>query len=205
METTAWWDKCYQDPDAEAFGPPSTEVVALASQQSGRERVLDIGCGEGRNCLPFIERGCKVFALDLSIPALAKFNRRSRSSGASIHLWAQDFRDGLPAGQFDVVLCHGVLHFFPPTQRDSLLWQIKAATLPGGYAVIAAFNNMLPPPNDMAPLLKGLFDPERLRMSFAEWEVVLWRSYTFEDSHPGGVHHIHSIDKIVARKQMEVR
>lgn len=199
VEEKAWWEQCYQDPDAEAFGPPSTEITALASVASGNERVLDIGCGEGRNSFPFIERGCMVYGFDSSLPALMKFKRRL-GGGTSCWIWAGDVRAGLPATQFDVVICHGVLHFFPPAQRDRLLDEMQAATTRGGHVVIAAFNTKLPPPEDMAGILKGLYEPGQLLASFHAWDVVLSRSYSFEDSHPGGVHHVHSIDKIVAKK-----
>ena len=42
-------------------------------------RLLDIGCGEGRNAVFFARNGYEVHALDISERGLEKTNRRNRS------------------------------------------------------------------------------------------------------------------------------
>jgi SAM-dependent methyltransferase len=61
----------------------------LAAGHSGG-RVLDIGCGAGRNAVPLARRGWHVFGTDLSVPMLAA--ARARAVG------------GLAAGRVDVAL-----------------------------------------------------------------------------------------------------
>jgi SAM-dependent methyltransferase len=71
-------------------------------------RMLDVGCGRGRNALRFLERGMRVVGTDISRSALEGFRERSigLGRGNDLHLVLCDmgdppaFRDGF----FDVVM-----------------------------------------------------------------------------------------------------
>jgi len=79
------------------------------------KRVLDAGCGYGRNLVHLLRAGCEIFALDADADGVEHVRRLSESLGT-----------GLPAGNFqvgpiermpfadafaDVVICNSVLHF----------------------------------------------------------------------------------------------
>lgn len=86
-------------------------------------RVLDAGCGAGRNLVYFLRSGYEVFAVDESPEAIAQV--RKLASTLVPHLPAENFRVGsverLPPefSDFDVVLSSAVLHF----ARDEAQWQ----------------------------------------------------------------------------------
>jgi hypothetical protein len=46
----------------------------------------------------------------------------------------------------------------------------------------------------------GLFREGELFEFYADWDVLLKRSYILEDEHPGNVSHRHPINQVVARK-----
>ena len=48
--------------------PYLEEVMTIDSNT----RVLEIGCGEGGNLLPFVERGCEVVGIDLNCPQIER-------------------------------------------------------------------------------------------------------------------------------------
>jgi len=89
-------------------------------------RVLDAGCGSGRNLVYFLKSGYEVFAVDESEPAIAQV--RKLATALAPHLPAKNFKvepvDRLPFGKtgeldgFDVVLSSAVLHF----ARDDEHW-----------------------------------------------------------------------------------
>jgi SAM-dependent methyltransferase len=78
-------------------------------------RVLDAGCGYGRNLVHLLREGCEVHAIDASAEGV----RHVRALAAELapNLSAENFRVGLIekmdfADNFaDVVLCNSVLHF----------------------------------------------------------------------------------------------
>lgn len=65
---------------------------------------------------------------------------------------------------------------------------------------MAVFTERLPPPPDLAPYMRGLFREEELLGCYDGWVVDRWQAYTLDDDHPGGVHHRHPVNKIVAQK-----
>lgn len=78
-------------------------------------RVLDAGCGSGRNLIYLLRSGYEVFAIDESEQAIAHV--RALASELAPHLPANNFRVGsverigFEEGEFDVVISSAVLHF----------------------------------------------------------------------------------------------
>ncbi len=78
-------------------------------------KVLDAGCGYGRNLVYLLRAGCEVFALDAD-PAGVE-HVRALAGELAPALPTENFRTGAieampwPDGFADVVLCNSVLHF----------------------------------------------------------------------------------------------
>ena len=113
---------------APAMPPPGVELAAsfgdidiyLFDQlQRGRfdrrPRVLDAGCGDGRNLTYFLRRGFACFGIDRDPAAIEHL--RARAARLAPDLPAENFRTGeidrLPwdAAGMDAVLASAVLHF----------------------------------------------------------------------------------------------
>lgn len=79
------------------------------------QRLLDAGCGFGRNLVYLLREGCEVFAVDADPEAIAHV--RALASEVAPHLPATNFQAGLieqldlPTGFADVVICNSVLQF----------------------------------------------------------------------------------------------
>lgn len=105
---TAWSDSATVDGFRQS--PPNSRLIEYARQlQQGRARlrILDIGCGAGRNAVPLAAIGATVMAADLSWPMiLAASTRRPE---ASLHV-ALAPMDALPVGDraFDLIVAHGI-------------------------------------------------------------------------------------------------
>jgi tellurite methyltransferase len=100
-------------------------------------RVLDAGCGYGRNLVHLLRDGCDVFALDVDPDGVDHVRQLSES-----------LETGLPAGNFqvgtieempfadgfaDVVICNSVLHFArDERQFRAMLSGLWRAVRPGG-------------------------------------------------------------------------
>jgi SAM-dependent methyltransferase len=100
-------------------------------------RVLDAGCGYGRNLVHLLREGFEVFALDEDADAVEHI--RQLSASLNTGLPADNFQVGLieqmpfPGKFADVVICNSVLHF----ARDEEHFQAMLAGLwrvlkPGG-------------------------------------------------------------------------
>lgn len=93
---------------------PNAVLMRFAEDEirrAGRARVLDLGCGAGRNAVPLARLGWDVVGIDLSIPMLSAAMQRAREEGvaARVHV-VRGRMDAVPArdGSFDSVIAHGI-------------------------------------------------------------------------------------------------
>ena len=100
-------------------------------------RVLDAGCGYGRNLVHLLREGCEVFAIDADAKGVDHVRQLAASLGA--RLPAENFRVGFieempfPREFADVVICNSVLHFArDEKQFRAMLGGLWQALRPGG-------------------------------------------------------------------------
>jgi SAM-dependent methyltransferase len=100
-------------------------------------RVLDAGCGYGRNLVHLLRTGCEVFAVDEDAEAVEHVRRLSASLQTGLP--TKNFQVGLvermpfPDGFADVVLSSAVLHFARDDQHfRAMLAELWRVLKPGG-------------------------------------------------------------------------
>ena len=87
----------------------------LRGRFDGRRRILDAGCGAGRNLPYFLQHGFEIFAVDEDPGAIRA--ARTMAAGFAPGLPPDNIRqaalDALPweDGRMDAVVCSAVLHF----------------------------------------------------------------------------------------------
>jgi SAM-dependent methyltransferase len=100
-------------------------------------RVLDAGCGYGRNLVHLLREGCAVFALDADAAGVEHV--RQLSASLRTGLPAENFRVGpierMPFSDAfaDVVICSSVLHFARDERHfRAMLTELWRVLRPGG-------------------------------------------------------------------------
>lgn len=95
--------------------PPNQTLLQFAAAERarhvGRPRLLDLGCGAGRNAVPLANAGWEVVGIDNSAPMVAAAaTRRSGVQGTGRVRLAHAVASRLPfaSGVFDFVVAHGV-------------------------------------------------------------------------------------------------
>lgn len=117
-------------------------------------RVLDVGCGNGRNGRWLAERGAAVVGVDLAAAVLDEV-RPALPAGMEVH--ALDvLRDPLPGGPFDVIYDSGCFHHLAPHRRITYLERLLPLLRFGGhYAIVAFSQERQPSPADRDVLASG--------------------------------------------------
>ena len=99
--------------------PPNAVLVRLAEEElirNGPGRLLDIGCGAGRNAVPLARLGWNVLGADLSQPMLDAAAERLASVGGARRLrLVRAAMDSLPVATatIDFVVAHGIWNLAP--------------------------------------------------------------------------------------------
>jgi ubiquinone/menaquinone biosynthesis C-methylase UbiE len=92
--------------------PPNDTLVKIAAREwRASARLLDIGCGAGRNALPLAHAGWVVVGTDLSLPMLtAAATRVAGSELANRVRLLRASMDQLPfaSAGFDFIVAHGI-------------------------------------------------------------------------------------------------
>ncbi len=100
-------------------------------------RVLDAGCGSGRNLVYLLREGCDVYASDAAPAAVEEVRDLARALAP--HLPASNVRletiedMTFADASMDVVICSAVLHFArDPNHFDAMVRQLWRVLAPGG-------------------------------------------------------------------------
>ncbi|MGW8486508.1 class I SAM-dependent methyltransferase [Streptomyces sp. NPDC055886] len=148
-EGASWWDDFYADRSKAvpffADKPDENLDAYLRQGLVAPGRVLELGCGPGRNALHLASLGFEVDAVDLSPAALAWARERADKAGAHgvrFHrgdAFALTAEGAALAGPYDLIYDSGCFHHLPPHRRISYLALLERCLAPGGHFALACF------------------------------------------------------------------
>ena len=115
------YEALYRDtPDA--LGEMSAVLLRAFKPLIGRDlRVLDIGCGQGRDALPLARMGFSVFGVDWAPSGIRDMINAAEIEGLDVTGTVADVRSFLPTGHFDVLLIDRTLHMLLPDEQTTVL------------------------------------------------------------------------------------
>lgn len=142
-----WWDAFYADrarPVPFFVDKPDENLVEWLDRGviAPGGRVLDLGCGPGRNARYLAARGFTVDAVDLSSAAIAWAEERAREAGAAVRFHRGDaftLAGTVLRGPYDLVHDSGCFHHLPPHRRISYLSLLDRVLAPGGHLALTCF------------------------------------------------------------------
>ncbi len=159
-------------------------------------RVLDLGCGEGRDSVFFATRGFDVTGVDVSLAGLRKAARLAAERATCVR-WVHGNLARLPVdGPFDLVYSCGAIHYVPRRERVRLFARLKGLTRPGGYHAHIVFT-------DRAIYMeKGevidYFAPGELSRAYATWLILRCEDKMIACAQDGAPHR-HSAEQLIAK------
>jgi SAM-dependent methyltransferase len=187
------------------WGFECDRVVTMLGRRVPLEgaRVLDAGCGEGRNAAFLARHGARVRAVDVSFLAI----ERARALWSDVRLVDWEIADltsmPLEPSSFDAVLACSFFHWLDDAEAvAATASRFREAIRPGGACAIVVFNDRVrysaPAGETRSPCLlpHGWY-----RDLFADWTLVDEGEEVIEESHVGHPDkHVHAVTHLVATR-----
>ena len=131
------WDNFYEDRERKVpfFKNDPDENVAnyFETKKLTPGKVLELGCGPGRNANYFAEKGCFVDAVDQSAEGLKWAKERALENNLNVNFIKRNiFELDIDEGTYDFVYDSGCFHHIAPHRRMDYLKLVKGALKPGG-------------------------------------------------------------------------
>jgi SAM-dependent methyltransferase len=103
-------------------------------------RVLELGCGHGRNAIFLAGRGCTVEAVDFSAEAIGWAREQAGKAGVDVDFRQSDiFALDVEPGAYDLVYDSGCFHHLAPHRRPAYVDLVRQALRPGGQLAQVCF------------------------------------------------------------------
>jgi SAM-dependent methyltransferase len=139
-----WWNGYYEDRDRECpffVNAPDENLVSYFEDGRMRSgRVLELGCGPGRNAIYLASQGCEVDAVDISVQAIQWAEERARDSGFEVNFLCQSIFDlQIESPAYDIVYDSGCFYHILPHRRLSYVELIRHALKPTGIFGLTCF------------------------------------------------------------------
>ncbi len=176
-------------------------VKIIRPSKDFHPKLLDIGCGEGRNAIYFAKCGFDVSGLDVSLPGLNKTKKYAEEVGVDIKTIQADIINYELEAIYDVIFSTGTLHYLPPAVRDKRFQNYKDCTSPNGINALNVFveKPFIPRAPDAEDTAYHYKSGELLSY-YWDWEILYCTEEIF-DCMSSGIPHQHAVNRIIARKK----
>ncbi|MCL1940410.1 MAG: methyltransferase domain-containing protein, partial [Synergistaceae bacterium] len=164
-----------------------------------RVKLLDIGCGEGKDAVFFARCGYDVSAFDISEAGLEKTKRLADKARVNVRTFRANLWDHRLDENYDVLYSSGVLHYIKPELRDEIMSDYKSRVNENGIAAFQVFVEkpfIAPPPEKEEH--SYFWKSGQLFTYFYDWYIEQCAECVF-DCNSSGVPHRHADNRLLAK------
>jgi tellurite methyltransferase len=163
-------------------------------------RLLDIGCGEGKDAIFFARNGYDVTAFDISEAGVRKTKKLADKFGVNVNVFRADLLDHRLSSNFDIIYSSGVFHYIASDYRSELINNYKQHTNLNGIHVLNVFveKPFIAPPPENEPNAHKWHSGELLR-HYHDWLVIDSSEIIF-DCNSSGIPHKHAMTKLMVQR-----
>lgn len=163
-------------------------------------KVLDIGCGEGKDAVFLARNGYIVTAFDLSEAGIDKGKKLAEKCNTYVDFFKADLTDFRASESYDIIFSSGVFHFMKPEIREEITANLKEHTNGNGIHTINVFVDKpfvaIPPDKDAN---RFRWNSGELFTLYHDWKLHKTEEIIF-DCNSGGILHQHCMDIMIAEK-----
>ncbi len=169
---TVTYDKYYQT--EKLFGEPYPELVEFLAEYPKKGKVLDLGCGQGRDAIALARLGYSVTGIDTSKVGIEQMNQIGRDEDLNLVGQVGDIYAFNRFNEFDIVLLDSMFHFDKKDKENEigLIKKIVSEVSIGSLIVVCVQDT-----GDKVQILNQAIDFEKRLNRLVDKEF----KYVFED------------------------
>lgn len=161
------------------------------------QRLMEIGCGEGRDAVFFARSGFRVTAFDYSAVGVQRAQSWASELNLSIEFFHADINAYRLKEHFHVVFSSGALQYIPQGSREEIILNYKQFTRPGGvHAFMVPVYKPFLPKDPSWDVLEQDWKSGEILTYYHDW-VIEYFSEEIEDE-PSG--YKFPFNRMIARK-----
>ena len=171
---------------------------------SGHVKILEIGCGEGKDALFFARNGYNVTAFDIAQSAINKVQRLADQYKVYIKAFRAEMKEYRLEEDYDIIFSSRALHHLHPDFRSEIIADYQKHTKPNGLHALNVYIRkpfIGPPPekDDFAYLWRT----GEIFSLYADWNLQRIDEIIY-DCFSSGIPHKHVMDILVAQNSREL-
>jgi 2-polyprenyl-3-methyl-5-hydroxy-6-metoxy-1,4-benzoquinol methylase len=150
---------------------PENIVIDLTGRLAAQSRILDLGCGIGRNAFPLAEAGHHVEGRDNDVEELRMLEEEAHRRSVRIETVLTDVRNlRIGFGTWHAILAVLILHLLSKEEGAWMHQNIRLNVLPGGYIALVAMTSR----GDLPRLFPQKYYPNvtDVLSGYQGWEVI---------------------------------
>ncbi len=170
------YDEYYQTENL--FGEPYPELLNFFSGYPARGKLLDLGCGQGRNSIALAKLGYKVTGIDNSNVGIQQMNQIAKLENIQLIGRVENMYEFAGFEQFDFLLFDSIFHFMKAdfVKETGFVKRVINESKKGALLVFCIQNT-----GTKVKTLKEVIDSRRKLACIADINF----QYTFMDSKSG--------------------
>jgi len=162
-------------------------------------KLLDIGCGEGKDAVFFARCGYEVSAFDISDAGIEKTKRLAEQARVPVRAFKANLWDYRLEEEYDILYSSGVLEYIKPELRDEIMGNYKSHVAEDGLVALHVFvNKPFVPRAPEKEKYSWLWKSGELFTYFHDWLIEHCSEYVF-DCDSSGIPHRHAANRLLAR------
>ncbi|MDP8227456.1 MAG: methyltransferase domain-containing protein [Candidatus Celaenobacter polaris] len=163
-------------------------------------KLLNIGCGEGRNAIFFARNGYQVTAFDLAKDGVEKTKKLAEKIGVNVTVFRADINEFRLEDNFDILFSTGTLHYIKNELREEIFNNYKDFTNADGIHMFTTFVDkpFIPLAPEQETNAHAWLSGELFRF-YHDWKIELCEEKIF-DCMSSGIPHKHAVNCVLARR-----
>lgn len=150
---------------------PTELVINSSSLLKSNFKVLDLGCGEGRNSFFISEKVFHLTAVDISNEVISKITSNNKSNIKTTVSDALDFMKN--SDTYDVIYCINLFHMLEQNKVHNLIDLIKQKTNSNGFNIVCSFYTESSEQKQITiSKNRYLFDKDELKNTYKRWKLI---------------------------------